>query len=245
MLLRLVSGGGSLRVSSRASSVLHGRTAATASGAATSMTMTMSTAASIYVKENNDYSSAMQHSGIGDPTTASRMTKLDNGYGPIVLLGRVSFFRGLYLYIPCGIFCTHRQSLAPGYDKNQYHEPWAVGIREGERWDSLRKGITDALVLIGCHHCVFIRGGGLTRNGRDRPFIHIIVWGGEGGAIHLFKLMTLGFTLSVAVHFLKRERETENIYICYMNTKSHTLFFSLIPNTTKSPCTHTHPFSRN
>ena len=79
MLLRLVSGGGSLRVSGRAS-VLRGRTAATtASGGGATTSMTMSTAASIYVKENNDHSAIMQRrSGIGDPT-ASRMTKLDNG----------------------------------------------------------------------------------------------------------------------------------------------------------------------
>ena len=28
-----------------------------------------------------------------------------------------------------------------------------------------------------------------------------------------------------------------------MNANSHTLFFHLIPNTTKSPCTHTHTYS--
>jgi len=77
-------------------------------------------------------------------------------------------------------------------------------------------------ILIECYHCVFTRGGGgLTRNGRGRPFINIIV---GGGAIHRFELMTFGF-YSIGRRPFFEERERENIYTCYMNTKSHTLFF--------------------
>jgi hypothetical protein len=85
MLLRLVSSGSRLR---RASSVLHGRTSAagttasSTSAAATpttnTTTMTMSTAASLYIKESNEYASS-SYVGVADPTMSVQITKLDNG----------------------------------------------------------------------------------------------------------------------------------------------------------------------
>ena len=54
--------------------------------------------------------------------------------------------------------------------------------------------------------------------------------------------MTFGF-YSIGRRPFFEDRERENIYTCYMNANSHTLFFHLIPNTTKSPCTHTHTYS--
>jgi hypothetical protein len=85
MLLRLVSSSGRLR---RPSSVLHGRTSAgttAISAAATTTnhtTMTMSTAASLYIKESNEYATTLHSSsyvGVADPTVSLQITKLDNG----------------------------------------------------------------------------------------------------------------------------------------------------------------------
>jgi hypothetical protein len=85
MLLRLVSSGSRLR---RASSVLHGRTSAagttassTIAAATTTTTMTMSTAASLYIKESNEYATLQSSSyvGVADPTVSVQITKLDNG----------------------------------------------------------------------------------------------------------------------------------------------------------------------